>query len=76
VSARRRGYAAISDPDTSTPEGERTLKRFFTDLVARRRGRTEARRERALRQAAAERERGEPHDGTIWRSGKGGSHIG
>ncbi|MGZ5291966.1 MAG: hypothetical protein ACXWXQ_04790 [Actinomycetota bacterium] len=52
------------------------MKRFFNGLVARMRGRTEAPRERALRQAAAERERGEPHDGTIWRSGKGGSHIG
>jgi hypothetical protein len=53
------------------------MKRSFSDLVGWFRRRAELRRKRALRQAAAERERREaPDAGTIWKSGKGGSHIG
>lgn len=38
------------------------------------RARTAARRRRALRGAAAEMERREKQEGSIWRSGKGGYH--
>jgi uncharacterized membrane protein YkvA (DUF1232 family) len=34
------------------------------------------RRKRSVERAAAESERDETHGGSIWRSGKGGSHIG
>jgi hypothetical protein len=52
------------------------VRRFLGGLVDKLRARATARRAREVRRAVAERERGEPHDGTIWRSGKGGSHIG
>jgi hypothetical protein len=57
-------------------EGEREMKRFFTDLFGRIHARAEIRRKRTLQQAAREMQRRDPHGGSIWRSGKGGSHPG
>jgi hypothetical protein len=52
------------------------MRRFFTDLSARVYARAEIRRKRALHRAAREMDRRDPHGGSIWRSGKGGSHPG
>jgi len=43
-------------------------------FLARLHTRATTRRKRALRRAAAEMERRDPHGGSIWRSGKGGAH--
>jgi hypothetical protein len=45
-------------------------------LVIKARSKGEIRRRQAWKQAAAERDRDHRHGGSIWRSGKGGSHIG
>jgi len=52
------------------------MKRFLPDLLAKIHARAQARRKRALEQAAREMQRRDPHGGSIWRSGKGGSHPG
>jgi hypothetical protein len=52
------------------------MKRFLTDFFGRVQARTEIRRKRALVQAAREMNRRDTHGGSIWRSGKGGSHYG
>jgi hypothetical protein len=57
-------------------EGDREMKRFLTDLFDRVHARAEMHRKRALQQAAREMNRRETHGGSIWRSGKGGSHYG
>ena len=54
---------------------------WLTDVILRRllskaRSKREIRRRQAWKQAAAERDRDRRHGGSIWRSGKGGSHIG
>ncbi|HET6715013.1 MAG TPA: hypothetical protein VFI59_15075 [Actinomycetota bacterium] len=46
------------------------IRRFLDGL----RTRASERRKRALRRAAAEMQRRDPHEGSIWRSGKGGAH--
>lgn len=48
------------------------LRRFLTKARSKR----ELRREQARQRAAAEMNRDHSHGGSIWRSGKGGSHIG
>jgi hypothetical protein len=45
-------------------------------LFDRRRRRTRARKKVDLERAAREMERRDPSGGSIWRSGKGGSHPG
>jgi len=45
-------------------------------LLSKARSKGEIRRRQAWKQAAAERDRDRRHGGSIWRSGKGGSHIG
>jgi hypothetical protein len=52
------------------------VKRFFIGLVGKIHASAELRRRRALQQAAREMQRRDPHGGSIWRSGKGGSHPG
>jgi hypothetical protein len=52
------------------------MKRFLPDLFGKIHARAEIRRKRALQRAAREMQRGDPHGGSIWRSGKGGSHPG
>jgi hypothetical protein len=48
------------------------LKRFF----GKARSKGEIRRKQTRQRAVAERDRDHRHRGSIWRSGKGGSHIG
>jgi len=45
-------------------------------LLSKARSKREIRRKQAWNRAAAERDRDRRHGGSIWRSGKGGSHIG
>ena len=52
------------------------MKRFLSELFGRVHARAEIRRKRSLQQAAREMDRRDPHGGSIWRSGKGGSHPG
>ena len=53
------------------------MRRLLTDIVSWFSARAEARRKRVLERAAREMQRGdETHGGSIWRSGKGGSHPG
>jgi hypothetical protein len=52
------------------------MRRFLTDFFGKIHTRVEIRRKRALRQAAREMNRHDTHGGSIWRSGKGGSHYG
>lgn len=53
------------------------MRRFLIDLFGKFSARAEARRKRALERAAREMQRGDQtHGGSIWRSGKGGSHPG
>jgi hypothetical protein len=53
------------------------MKRFVADFFDRIHARAEIRRKRTLEQAAREMQRGDQtHGGSIWRSGKGGSHPG
>jgi len=53
------------------------VKGFLSGLFSRFFARAETRRKRALERAAREMQRGdETHGGSIWRSGKGGSHPG
>jgi len=49
-----------------------SLRRF----LGKGRSKHELRRKQAWKQAAAKRDRDRRHGGSIWRSGKGGSHIG
>jgi hypothetical protein len=50
---------------------------FLSGLVSRFSARAEAHRKRALERAVREMMRGDQtHGGSIWRSGKGGSHPG
>jgi hypothetical protein len=48
------------------------LRRF----LGKARSKAEIRRKQARQRAVAERDRDHSHGGSIWRSGKGGSHIG
>jgi len=48
------------------------LRRLFSKF----RSKEEIRRKQARQRAAAERNHDHTHGGSIWRSGKGGSHIG
>ncbi len=50
------------------------MKRSLRALADGLRARAAARRRRALHGAAAEMERREKQEGSIWRSGKGGYH--
>ena len=52
------------------------MKRFFLDYFGRVHAKAEIRRKQALQRAAREMDRRDPHGGSIWRSGKGGSHPG
>jgi hypothetical protein len=54
------------------------MKRFLTNVLGRVHARAEDRRKRALQRAAREMKHpfDESHGGSIWRSGKGGSHPG
>lgn len=52
------------------------MKRFPTNFYGRVHARAQIRRKRVLQQAAREMDRRDPHVGSIWRSGKGGSHTG
>jgi len=53
------------------------MKRHITGFFDRTRKRAQARRKRAVERAAREMMRGDDtHGGSIWRSGKGGSHPG
>jgi hypothetical protein len=53
------------------------MRRFFSGFFSKYSARAEARRKRALERAAREMQRGDQtHGGSIWRSGKGGSHPG
>jgi len=52
------------------------MTKRFADLLRGFRARAADRRKRALQQAAREMRKGDPHGGSIWRSGKGGSHPG
>jgi len=53
------------------------MRRFFNATFGRFSARAEVRRKRALRRAAREMQLGDQtHGGSIWRSGKGGSHPG
>jgi hypothetical protein len=57
-------------------EASQRMKRFLTDRLGKRKARAEIRRKRAIQRAAREMNRDETHGGSIWRSGKGGSHPG
>ena len=52
------------------------MKRFLANVSGKIQAKMEIRRKRALQQAAREMDRRDPHGGSIWRSGKGGSHPG
>lgn len=52
------------------------MKRFLSDFFGRVHAKAEIRRLRALQRAAREMQHRDPHGGSIWRSGKGGSHPG
>jgi len=52
------------------------MKHFLTDLFGSIHVKAEIRRKRALQRAAREMKRPDTHGGSIWRSGKGGSHYG
>lgn len=52
------------------------MKRFLTDFFRKVHANAEIRRRRDLQRAAREMDRRDPHGGSIWRSGKGGSHPG
>jgi hypothetical protein len=69
------GYAAAKEPALHTL-CLRWMKRFLGRFFGRAHARAEIRRKRAVQRAKAERERDDTHGGSIWRSGKGGSHIG
>ena len=49
--------------------------RLIKDFVAKRRATVAARRKDAIHKAAREMNPSGNQDGTIWRSGKGGSHF-
>ncbi len=50
------------------------MKRFLTDFFRKVQANAEVRKKRNLHRAAREMDRRDPHGGSIWRSGKGGSH--
>jgi hypothetical protein len=52
------------------------MKRLLTEFFGRLHAKAEVRRKRVLQQAAREMKHVDPHGGSIWRSGKGGSHPG
>jgi hypothetical protein len=62
--------------DAVSVERRAEMKRFLTEFFGRVHARAEIRRKRALHRAAREMGRDETHGGSIWRSGKGGSHPG
>jgi hypothetical protein len=51
------------------------MRRILRDFIARRRDAAASRRNDALHKAAREMNGSGHQDGTIWRSGKGGSHF-
>jgi hypothetical protein len=50
------------------------MERFLKDFVRRRRSKVATRRRADLQKAAREMEPLETHEGSIWKSGKGGGH--
>ena len=52
------------------------MKRLLGVFLRRVRTKAEIRRSRTRQRVAANRDFDETHGGSIWRSGKGGSHIG